>query len=56
MENIIYRNNEGIEYIQFKRAYFDCASLDGKGNSGVTYDKDTGRIISMNFVFSGKIE
>ena len=44
------------EYIQFKRAYFDCASLDGKGNSGVTYDKDTGRIISMNFVFSGKIE
>ena len=44
------------EYIQFKRVYFDCASLDGKGNSGVTYDKDTGRIISMNFVFNGKIE
>ena len=44
------------EYVQFKRAHFNCTSLDGKGKSGVTYDSNTGRIIEMNFVFNGKIE
>lgn len=44
------------EYVQFKRAHFDCTSLDGKGNSGVTYDSGTGRITEMNFVFNGTIE
>lgn len=44
------------EYVQFKRAHFDCTSLEGKGNSGVTYDSGTGRIIEMNFVFNGTIE
>lgn len=55
-KNIREKIYKYYEYIQFKRAYFDCASSDGKGNSGVVYDKDTGRIISMNFVFNGKIE
>lgn len=34
------------EYIQFKRAYFDCESVE--------YDKDTGRITKMDFEFTGK--
>ena len=36
------------EYVQFKRARFDC--------SDVEYDDKTGRIISMTFVFTGKFE
>lgn len=43
------------EFIQFKRAHFDCKK-DEKGTSGVEYDKNTGRIISMNFIFNGTIE
>ena len=42
------------EYIQFKRAYFDCTSLERVGESGVTYDQNTGRIIKMEFKFNGK--
>ena len=36
------------EYVQFKRARFDCTST--------TYDENNGRILSMNFVFTGKFE
>ena len=36
------------EYIQFKRAYFDCTHTD--------YNKNTGRITSMKFEFNGKFE
>ena len=43
------------EYIQFKRAYFDC-KFDDTGKSGVEYDNNTGRIIKMTFVYNGKIE
>lgn len=38
------------EYIQFKRAYFDCKSEE------VVYNKNTGRITSMTFEFNGKFE
>lgn len=34
------------EYIQFKRAYFDCENVD--------YDNSTGRITKMDFDFTGK--
>lgn len=43
------------EYIQFKRTYFDCISLDGK-SSGIVYDNNTGRITEMSFVGNGRIE
>jgi len=36
------------EYIQFKRAKFDCES--------VKYNSETGRIIEMNFKFNGKFQ
>lgn len=36
------------EYIQFKRAKFDCES--------VTYNQKTGRITKMNFKFNGKFQ
>lgn len=42
------------EYVQFKRLYFDCKQ--DNGNSGVTYDKNTGRITAMNFISNGKQE
>lgn len=42
------------EYVQFKRLYFDCKQ--DNGNSGVTYDKNTGRITEMNFISNGKQE
>lgn len=42
------------EYVQFKRLYFDCKQ--DNGNSGVTYDKSTGRITAMNFISNGKQE
>lgn len=35
------------EFMQFKRANFEC--------TGVEYNSGTGRIISMNFEFTGKI-
>lgn len=38
------------EYVQFKRAKFDC------DNSKTEYDKKTGRIIKMEFKFTGKFE
>lgn len=43
------------EFIQFKRTYFDCVSLDSK-SSGIKYDNDTGRITEMSFVGNGRIE
>lgn len=36
------------EYVQFKRAKFDCIKCE--------YDKDTGRIILMEFKFNGNIQ
>lgn len=36
------------EYVQFKRAKFDC--------TGSVYDPQTGRIRSMEFTFTGKFE
>ena len=50
-KNDIY---EYYEYVQFKRLYFDCKQ--DNGNSGVTYDKNTGRITAMNFMSNGKQE
>lgn len=43
------------EFIQFKRTYFDCISLDEK-SSGIIYDNNTGRITEMSFVGNGRIE
>ena len=34
------------EYIQFKRAHFDCTDIE--------YDGNTGRVIGMEFEFNGK--
>lgn len=39
------------EYIQFKRAHFDCSKSDQ-----VVYNQNTGRITSMTFEFNGKFE
>ena len=36
------------EYVQFKRAHFDC--------TGSEYNEKTGRIIELDFKFNGKIE
>ena len=36
------------EYIQFKRAKFDCTNVE--------YNQQTGRITSMKFEFTGKFE
>lgn len=44
------------EYIQFKRAHFDCTSIEREGESGVTYNTKTGRIIKMEFKYNGKME
>ncbi len=57
-ENNIMRKKDDIfedvefyyEYIQFKRAYFDCKSEE------VVYNRNTGRITSMTFEFNGKFE
>ncbi len=38
------------EYVQFKRAHFDCIESETK------YNDETGRIIELNFEFNGKIE
>ena len=35
------------EYVQFKRAHFDCTNIE--------YDNNTGRITKMDFKFNGKI-
>ena len=43
------------EFIQFKRAHFTCKSIDKSGESGVIYDKNSGRVIEMQFEFTGKI-
>lgn len=51
IKNDIY---EYYEYVQFKRLYFNCEQ--NNRNSGVTYDKNTGRIIAMNFISNGKQE
>lgn len=45
--------NAYYEFMQFKRAHFNCES---DGNiPAVAYNSGTGRIISMNFEFTGKI-
>lgn len=36
------------EYVQFKRAKFDCTNVE--------YNQQTGRIIKMEFKFNGKFE
>lgn len=36
------------EYVQFKRAKFDCGKIE--------YDQKTGRVIKMEFKFTGKFE
>ncbi len=38
------------EYVQFKRAHFDCIESETK------YNSETGRIIELNFKFNGKVE
>lgn len=43
------------EFIQFKRAHFTCKNINKPGESGVTYDKNSGRVIEMQFEFTGKI-
>lgn len=43
---IRYEVYQYYEYMQFKRAYFDC--IDTK------YNEETGRIIEMDFEFTGK--
>lgn len=55
-EGSIIRNDvyKYYEYIQFKRLHFDCCTDTIK--SGVIYDDNTGRIMSMNFESNGKIE
>lgn len=35
------------EFVQFKRAHFDCTNVE--------YNKNTGRVIKMEFKFNGKI-
>ena len=40
------------EYVQFKRAYFDCTSIDGISEK-IEYDDDTNRIIKMQFKCTG---
>lgn len=54
LENIKKDIYKYYEYVQFKRLYFDCKQ--DNGNSGVTYDKNTGRITAMNFISNGKQE
>ena len=44
------------EYVQFKRAYFDCTSIERQGESGVTYNTKTGRIVKMEFKYNGKMQ
>lgn len=50
IENIMEDVKTYYEYIQFKRAYFDCKSEE------VVYNRNTGRITSMTFEFNGKFE
>lgn len=38
------------EYYQFKRGIFKCTSTD------ITYDQSTGRVSTIKFTFTGKIE
>lgn len=40
--------NKYYEYVQFKRAYFDCLNIQ--------YNNKTGRIIKMEFKFNGKFQ
>jgi len=54
MVNNLKNNNSNIlayyEYYQFKRGIFEC------GESDITYDNVTGRVSSISFTFTGKIE
>ena len=48
------KNNSNIfayyEYYQFKRGIFECEKND------ITYDNISGRVSSISFTFTGKIE
>jgi len=43
------------EYIQFKRAKFNCEA-NSISNTSVEYNQQSGRIIRMNFKFTGRFE
>lgn len=43
--NLVYQY---YEYVQFKRAKFDCTNVE--------YDSQSGRIIKMDFKFTGKFQ
>lgn len=43
------------EYVQFKRAKFNCEA-NRYSNTNIKYNNETGRIIEINFKFTGKFE
>ena len=43
------------EYVQFKRAKFNC-ERNSYSDTNIKYNEQTGRIIEMNFKFTGKFE
>lgn len=43
------------EYIQFKRARFNCEA-NRYSTTNIKYNQETGRIVEMNFKFTGKFE
>lgn len=66
IENITWENiKEGstirkdvyqyYEYVQFKRAKFNCQK-NSYSDTNIKYNEKTGRIIEMNFKFTGKFE
>lgn len=44
------------EYVQFKRARFNCEKNSINPTTNVKYNEKTGRIVEMNFKFTGKFE
>lgn len=48
ISSIINAVNKYYEFIQFKRAYFNCTHTD--------YNPNTGRIVNMTFEFNGRFE
>ena len=43
------------EYVQFKRARFNCEA-NRYSNTNIKYNQETGRIVEINFKFTGKFE
>ena len=43
------------EYVQFKRAKFNCEA-NRYSNTNIKYNSETGRIVEINFKFTGKFE